>query len=57
MGPCGKDLINKKKFKISWKMMVKSIFLVILAITIKSMCQYFFGAEETSLEKIILMLP
>src|SRR6478735_8041855 len=37
-------------------MIVKSVFLVILAITIKSMCQYFFGAEETSLEKIILML-
>jgi len=58
VGPSrGKDLTNKKeKFQISWKMMVKSVIFVLLAITIKSMCQYFFGAEETSLEKIILML-
>ena len=35
---------------------LKTIFFVIIGIGIKSICQYFFGAEDTSIEKLILGL-
>lgn len=44
------------KIIFNWKKLVRTLFLIILAIVIKSMCQYFFGAEETSLDKILLIL-
>lgn len=36
--------------------MVKTCFFVIIAILIKSVCQYFFGAEVTTFDRIILGL-
>jgi hypothetical protein len=32
--------------------MGKTLALIILAIIVKSICQYYLGAQETSLEKI-----
>ena len=40
----------------NWKKYLKTIFFVIIGIGIKSICQYFFGAEDTSIEKLILGL-
>jgi hypothetical protein len=34
------------------KKMAKTLALILLAIIIKSICQYYLGAQETSLEKI-----
>jgi hypothetical protein len=44
---------SKNKIIFNWKKMGITLLLVILAIIIKSICQYFLGAQETSLEKIL----
>lgn len=49
-------LIVKGKFKFNRKKLVKTVLWVILAIVIKSICQYVLGAEVTSIENIVLGL-
>ncbi len=44
---------SKSKIIFNWKKMGITLLLIILAIVIKSICQYFLGAQETSLEKIL----
>jgi hypothetical protein len=47
---------NNSKFVIKLRSLVKTFVLILIGISIKSLCQYFFGAEETSIDKIILGL-
>jgi len=46
----------KKKFYINLKKLFKTLCFIVLAIIIKSICQYTFGAEETTMEKIFFCL-
>jgi hypothetical protein len=44
--------LKKRKIIFNFKKMGKTLALILLAIVIKSICQYYLGAQETSLEKI-----
>jgi len=46
--------LKKSKIIFNFKKMGKTLALILLAIVIKSICQYYLGAQETSLEKILL---
>jgi hypothetical protein len=48
--------IFKRKYIFKWENLVKTVLWVIFAILIKSICQYVLGAEETSIEKLLLGL-
>ena len=48
--------IFKRKYIFKWENLVKTVLWVIFAILIKSICQYVIGAEETSIEKLLLGL-
>lgn len=41
---------------VNYEKMAKTFLLILLAIVIKSICQYYLGAEQTSLNKILLVL-
>lgn len=45
--------LKKRKIIFNFKKVGKSLALIILAVVIKSICQYYLGAQETSLEKIL----
>jgi hypothetical protein len=48
--------LKKIKIIFNLKKMAKTLAFILLAIFIKSICQYYLGAQETSLEKIFLGL-
>jgi hypothetical protein len=48
--------IFKGKYKFKWEKLVKTVLWIIFAILIKSICQFVLGAEETSIEKLLLGL-
>jgi hypothetical protein len=48
--------IFKGKYIFKWEKLVKTVLWIIFAILIKSICQFVLGAEETSIEKLLLGL-
>jgi hypothetical protein len=48
--------LKKRKIIFNFKKMGKTLVLILLAVIIKSICQYYLGAQQTSLEKIFCEL-
>ncbi len=44
--------LKERKIIFNLKKMGKTLVLILLAVVIKSICQYYLGAQDTSLEKL-----